>query len=299
MLKRYPSLQAMRAFLQAARAGSFSRAARELDLTHSAISQQIRTLEDYVGQALFVREGGGVVLTDAGQRFASVLADGVAQMERALLAVRTEPAARTLTIDIDAELAQAWLNARLPALLAALPDCVPVFMSTPRAERPSFERVDVSLRYGYGEWIDCEMALVSGDRLTVVASPALLAARGMTRPLAPARVLELPLLAYTRRSWSPWLEAAGLEPAEPRAVASFDNAANLVAAAEAGLGAGLGRGLLVADALRAGRLVAVTEVVIPTHYNLYAVWPRGQGARAQPVLDAVRTLVAATVSPAG
>src|ERR1700712_1825818 len=59
MYKRYPSVQSMSAFIQAARSGSFSSAARKLDLTHSAISQQIRSLEEFIGQPLFVREGGG------------------------------------------------------------------------------------------------------------------------------------------------------------------------------------------------------------------------------------------------
>ena len=81
MYKRYPSVQSMSAFIHAARSGSFSSAARKLDLTHSAISQQIRALEDFIGQPLFVREGGGSNLTDAGQLFASVLSDGLAQID--------------------------------------------------------------------------------------------------------------------------------------------------------------------------------------------------------------------------
>lgn len=294
MYKRYPSVQSMSAFLQAARSGSFSSAARKLDLTHSAISQQIRSLEDFIGQPLFVREGGGSTLTDAGQLFASVLSDGLAQVDRALSSVKNRSIGQRLTLDVDSELAQSWLNPRLPQLLQALPDVEVVLLSMPRSDRSAFERVDLSLRYGYGDWEDCEMTQICGDRVSAVASPALLARHGLQVPISPAQVLELPLLGYTRRSWIPWLEAAGLPPSEPSARVIFDNAANLIAAAEAGVGAGLVRGLLAADALRSGRLVPLNPAQIAAHYNLYAVWPHGHRERVAPMVEVIKQLAAQT-----
>ncbi|MEE9099040.1 LysR substrate-binding domain-containing protein [Pseudomonas nitroreducens] len=284
----------MSAFIQAARSGSFSSAARKLDLTHSAISQQIRTLEDFVGQPLFVREGGGSKLTDAGQLFASVLSDGLAQIDRALSSVKNRRVAQRLTLDVDSELAQSWLNPRLPELLDSLPDHEVVLLSKPRTDRGAFERVDLALRYGYGDWEDCEMTQICGDRVMAVASPALIERHGLQLPITPAQVLELPLLGYTRRSWIPWLDAAGMAPVEPGARVVFDNAANLIAAAEAGVGAGLVRGLLAADALRAGRLVKLNAAEIPAHYNLYAVWPPGQAERVAPVVEAIKQLASQT-----
>lgn len=295
MYKRYPSVQSMSAFIQAARSGSFSSAARKLDLTHSAISQQIRSLEDFVGQPLFVREGGGSNLTDAGQLFASVLSDGLAQIDRALSSVKNCRVAQRLTLDVDSELAQSWLNPRLPELLDLLPDHEVVLLSMPRSDRSSFERVDLALRYGYGDWEDCEMTQICSDRVTAVASPALLERHGFQVPITPAQVLELPLLGYTRRSWIPWLDAAAMAPTEPNARVVFDNAANLIAAAEAGVGAGLVRGLLAADALRAGRLVELNAAQIPAHYNLYAVWPPGQAERVAPVVEVIRQLARQTL----
>jgi len=285
----------MSAFIQAARSGSFSSAARKLDLTHSAISQQIRSLEDFIGQPLFVREGGGSNLTDAGQLFASVLSDGLAQIDRALSSVKNRSVAQRLTIDVDSELAQSWLNPRLPELLDLLPGHEVVLLSMPRSDRTSFERVDLALRYGYGDWEDCEMTQICGDRVMAVASPALLQRHGLQVPITPAQVLELPLLGYTRRSWIPWLDAAGMTPTEPAARVIFDNAANLIAAAEAGVGAGLVRGLLAADALRAGRLVELNAAQIPAHYNLYAVWPVGHGERVAPVVEVIEMLARQTV----
>ena len=294
MYKRYPSVQSMSAFIQAARSGSFSSAARKLDLTHSAISQQIRALEDFIGQPLFVREGGGSNLTDAGQLFASVLSDGLAQIDRALSSVKNRSVAQRLTLDVDSELAQSWLNPRLPQLLDLLPEHEVVLLSMPRSDRSAFERVDLALRYGYGDWEDCEMTQSCGDRVMAVAAPALLERQGVQLPLSAQQILELPLLGYTRRSWIPWLDAAGLPAVEPSARVVFDNAANLIAAAEAGVGAGLVRGLLAADALRSGRLVVLNEAQIAAHYNLYAVWPPGHGERVAPVVEAIRQLALRT-----
>ena len=294
MLKRYPSIQSMQAFLHAAKVGSFSSAARQLSLTHSAISQQIRTLERFVGQPLFGREGGRVVLTDAGVLFANQLEDGFEQIDRALSSVKERKVAETITLDVDPELAQNWLVARLPALLEALAGVSVTVLSAPRHDRSAFERVDIALRYGYGEWDGFENALICGDRLTVMGSPELLRKHGLNAPLTAAQILALPLLGYTKRSWIPWLAAASMPAVEPHAVAVFDNAAGLIAAATAGVGVGLARGLLAADAKRDGRLIELTEVAIPTHYNLYAVWPRDKTARVAPLIDVIRQLVKQT-----
>ncbi|MGH8483458.1 MAG: LysR substrate-binding domain-containing protein [Pseudomonas sp.] len=297
MYKRYPSVQSMSAFIHAARSGSFSSAARQLDLTHSAISQQIRALEAFIGQPLFLREAGGSSLTDAGQLFAHLLADGLAQVDRALWSVKNRNAPQRLVLDVDNELAQSWLNARLPALLEALPGHELVMLSVPRSERASFERVDLALRYGYGDWEDCESEVLCDDQVTVLVAPALLARYGLQTPLTPEQVLALPLLGYTRRSWIPWLDAAGLAPIEPNAVMTFDNVANLIAAIKAGVGAGLARGLLSVDGLNQGSLVKATEVSIQAHYNLYAIWPPGRGEQVAPVVEAVRRLALQTLEP--
>ncbi|WP_322063136.1 LysR substrate-binding domain-containing protein [Paraburkholderia sp. J63] len=296
MLKRYPSIQSMQAFLQAARVGSFSSAARQLALTHSAISQQIRSLEDFIGQPLFARVGGRVTLTDAGTLFANQLSDGLEQIDRAISTVKGRPAGPSITLDVDPELMQGWFPSRLPALVDALAGVSLTVLSAPRYDRFAFEHVDLALRYGYGEWEGVDSVLVCHDRLAAMAAPALLERHGLTLPLAPEQVLSLPLLGYTKRSWIPWLEEAGLAGVEPDTVAVLDNAAGLVAALGSGLGAGLARGLLAADARRAGRIVVLNEVELPTHYNLYAIWPRERADVVAPLVEAIGELVARTLA---
>lgn len=239
------------------------------------------------------------MLTRAGSLFAGTLADGFTQIDRALEAIRHEDAARTLTISVDPELAQTWFNRRLARLLDGLPGCRLTVLSGSDTDRLLPERVDVALRYGYGEWTDCEVAPVCDDHVVAVASPDFALRWGLQPPFEPARLLRTPLLGYTRRSWNLWLSAADLEPVEPPTVALFDNVANLLAAAEAGIGAGLTRRLLAADALRENRLVMLTDTLIPTHYNLYAVWPRGCGERAAPVVNAIRDMALESVGSSG
>jgi LysR family glycine cleavage system transcriptional activator len=210
--------------------------------------------------------------------------------------VKNRSVAQRLTLDVDSELAQSWLNPRLPQLLDLLPEHEVVLLSMPRSDRSAFERVDLALRYGYGDWEDCEMTQICGDRVMAVAAPALLERHGLELPLSAQQILELPLLGYTRRSWIAWLDAAGLPAVEPSARVVFDNAANLIAAAEAGVGAGLVRGLLAADTLRSGRLVVLNEARIAAHYNLYAVWPPGHGERVAPVVEAIKQLALRTQS---
>lgn len=296
MLKRYPSIQSMQAFLQAARVGSFSSAARQLALTHSAISQQIRSLEDFIGQPLFARVGGRVTLTDAGTLFANQLSDGLEQIDRAISTVKGRPAGPSITLDVDPELMQGWFPSRLPALVDTLAGVSLTVLSAPRYDRFAFEHVDLALRYGYGEWEGVDSVLVCHDRLAAMAAPALLERHGLTLPLAPEQVLSLPLLGYTKRSWIPWLEEAGLAGVEPDTVAVLDNAAGLVAALGSGLGAGLARGLLAADARRAGRIVVLNEVELPTHYNLYAIWSRERADVVAPLVEAIGELAARTLA---
>lgn len=291
MQKRYPPTQSMLTFLQVARAGSFSKAARDLNLTHSAISQQIQTLEDHIGESVFARSGRGTRLTTAGRLFASLLPDGLEQIDRALsLAKNGDMSPARLTIEVDSELAQSWLNPRLPAILETLPGQKMLFQSLPGLEQPSPRNADLSLCYGYGDWQENEFVLICSDRVIAIAAPALLERYHLTAPITPSQVLDLPQLGYTRRTWLPWLDAAGLAPVEPDAVATFDNVANLVAAAEAGVGVGLVRNLLVHDTLRNGHLRALTTTEIPAQYNLYAVWPQGRGKQVADIVATVRQL---------
>ena len=136
-------------------------------MTHSAISQQIRALEDFIGQPLFVREGGGSNLTTPGSVCQRVIGRA-AQIDRALSSVKNRSVAQRLTLDVDSELAQSWLNPRLPQLLDGLPDYEVTLLSMPRSDRSTFERVDLALRYGYGDWDDCEITQICGDRVMAV-----------------------------------------------------------------------------------------------------------------------------------
>lgn len=289
--KRYPSLQTLQSFLQVVDAGSVSAAARRMALTHSAVSQHISALEAYVGCRLFQRHKRGVSPNRAGLQLANTLTTSLDQIDQTLTLLQTHDTPDQLTITVGSELAQGWFNARLPQLLQRLPDTRLTIRTGDGADYFQARPSGIALCYGYGEWTDREVAPVGKDTVVAVASPEFVTRHGITLPISPARLLELPLLGYTRRSWRLWLGAAGLEPEEPRAIASFDNVAHLLGAAEAGLGVGLSRRLLVVDRIRSGRLLILSPHAIPTQYNLYVTWPHHCADQAWPVVAAIRDLV--------
>ena len=200
----------------------------------------------------------------------------------------------SLRLDVDPELMQGWLPARLPALMRTLDGTTLTVLSAPRHDRDAFDHVDVALRYGYGEWEGVDSALVCPDRLTAMAAPALLERYGLTAPLTPEQVLELPLLGYTKRSWIPWLEAAELEPVEPDTIAVFDNAAavaTLASASAPGWCAGCSPPMRAATAgssnsarSRFRRTTTCTRS------------GRASAMRASPLVDAIGTLVAQSLA---
>ena len=201
----------------------------------------------------------------------------------------------SLRLDVDPELMQGWLPARLPALMRTLDGTTLTVLSAPRHDRDAFDHVDVALRYGYGEWEGVDSALVcrpadrdgrAGAARTLRADRAAHARTGART--AAARLYEAVVDSVAR--------SGRAEPVEPDTIAVFDNAAETVATLASGAGAGLVRGLLAADARRDGRLVELCTIAIPTHYNLHAIWPRERHARVKPLVDAIGTLVAQSLA---
>ncbi|MBM7070231.1 LysR family transcriptional regulator [Actibacterium sp. 188UL27-1] len=169
-----PSLAALRAFEAAARAGSFSLAARELNVTHAAIAQHVRAVEAHLQTSLLVRSGRGVALTKAGQRLSASLAEGFGVITTGVRAVAADMAARPLQVTLTPSFAEHWLMPRLAGFWSAHPDIT--VSITPNREVVDLRRdsFDLGIRYGRGGWPGLEAVhLVQAD-FVIVAAPALL-----------------------------------------------------------------------------------------------------------------------------
>ena len=258
MPRRLPPFGPLVAFDAVARHRSFTRAADELGLTQSAISHQVRRLEEFCGAKLLKRLNPGVELNDEGAKLQSelsVLLDGLAQLEAGL---RPRPGCRTLRVGASSSLATWWLVRRLKGFRAIHPeieiDLVPVDSDTPAGKSLDVRILWTSLAEARASSLQ---APLFRERVFPVCAPALLPGG---RPLAdPRMLLDLPLIQKGGApagewSWSFWFRKLGLKRAEPRDLVLGNIGLCLTAAAE-GAGISLGRSLLVADAIGDRRLI--------------------------------------------
>ncbi|QEI08633.1 LysR family transcriptional regulator [Pigmentiphaga aceris] len=272
-MRKLPSFFALRAFEAAARLESFALAADELHLTPSAISHQIRGLEDYFGLPLFLRRNRGVALTADGMRLAGQLFDAFDAIESACADLRPVSSARTLAVHSSPSFATQWLGPRLPRFMASHPD---IDLSMSSAAEPidllRHPEVDISIAYG------------NPLRSQGVTTEAL--GQEEIAPLcAPAWQNQVPDMAMLAQSvlidsrlnpvrWRDWLALNGAERPSRRSRPSFDRASLAIAAAVDGLGVALESTRLAEQELQRGTLVipcagTYTPVLRETHFLSY------------------------------
>ncbi len=181
---RLPPLGMLRVFEAAARLGSFTAAAQELSVTHSAVSHQIRALEEQLGFAVFLREGRGVQLSPLGQELARQVNASLCDIGRTLALLRQRANPRRLTVSTMPSFASRWLGPRIGSFLDQEPDIEFNVIST--AEVLDFARdgVDIAIRFGFGDYPGLQSEFLMGDEMLVVASPKLLAGRSLNTPEA-------------------------------------------------------------------------------------------------------------------
>jgi len=280
--QRLPPLHAVRAFAAAARHLSFTRAAAELHVTHSAISRQVRALEEHLGVLLFERRVRQVLLTPQGQQFFAQVEPALAQIGAAAQALVAPSATRTVTINVRPSFAVRWLIPRLPAFVAQCPDIEPnVVTSTVTPDQPGAP-FDVAIRRGLGGWprsIAAQPFL--HDEALVVGTPALWAAHPVKAPRdLGAHVL---LRSRSRHSdWEDWKKQAGAPGLQPAGQLQFDHLHFVLQAVLDGMGFALAPASLMAHDLAAGRLVCpLPGLALPLARHYY-------GLASQPTPQALR-----------
>lgn len=263
-----PPLTALQGFVLAARTGNLSLAARHMHLTTSALSHQIRGLEDRLGQRVFVRGPRGVDLTPEGARLLALVGPQFESIERALHEF-TAPPADELTISVMPSMASSWLVPRLSRFIAAHPHLQLNLQSG--VELVNFERepVDAALRFGPGEWPGVRAEHLFDDWLTPIASPDLIKRLG--RPTL-RRLSEWPLLRDPENVWAKWFQTFGGEP-PARYLAHFDDTETLHHAAVEGMGIALGRLTLARPLVESGQLVLLSRRRLRASFAHYLVYP--------------------------
>ncbi len=275
MLTRLPSLNGLRAFECAARHLSFTRAAEELNVTQTAISHQIRRLEDELGVRLFMRSKDGLTLTDEGNAYFPGVRSAFLELRHSTERLQEVNNQSVLTISTLVSVASKWLLPRLPSFREAHPEIDVRISALTRLVDFRKVGIDAAIRYGKGEWPGLRADWLMSDEIFPVCSPRLLTG---DRPLkTPADLVHHPLLqvsGLTANDWNDWLHAAGQPPLTAKGPRlTFDLAMMAVQTAIDGQGVCIGRSTYVDDDLRAGRLVAPFDLRLKSDSGFYFVTP--------------------------
>ncbi|WP_081036505.1 transcriptional regulator GcvA [Pseudomonas corrugata] len=254
MISDLPPLNAVRAFAAAARHQSFSRAAEELHVSHSAVSRHIKLLEEHLGVLLFERRIRQSVLTPAGQTFYEQVSMALAQIAHAATALTRSASRRKVTINVRPSFAVRWLIPRLPDFMAQYPDIHPEVVTSTRPPDLSREAFDVVVRRGQSGWsTNVQPHALLEDDLILVAAPSLLQSQSLD---SPTDLLQHTLLTGRTRcsDWQDWAKQAGLTQLRTQPTLQFDHMHLVLQAAVDGLGVALCPTSLLGRDLSTGRL---------------------------------------------
>jgi LysR family transcriptional regulator, glycine cleavage system transcriptional activator len=288
MAARLPSLNGLRAFEAAARHLSFTQAASELNVTQTAISHQIRRLEEELGIRLFIRKNRALALTPQARDYLPGVRAAFNDLRLATDRLLRKDDDKVLTVSTLASLAAKWLLPRLTAFQEAHPGIdVRITTSTALVDFKNGD-VDAAIRYGRGNWPGVRAEWLMADEGFPVCSPALLSGK---KPLRTPEDLRDHVLLHTSNAnyddWRLWLTAAGLTPdISKQPGITFDLILMTVQAAIDGIGVAMGRTSYVQDDIAKGRLVVPFNIALPADAGFYLV--SREGAADPPKLKAFR-----------
>lgn len=273
-MKRLPPLNALRAFDLASQMMSFQKAADALNVTPSALSYQIRQLEDVLGVTLFVRHNRRVELTEAGARLAPGITDAFERMESAVIRLKPETPDNILTVSTGPAFAAKWLSPRVHKFIEKHPDIELRISASLKLVDFEADGVDIAIRFGGGHYPGLEIAAFLPEFLLPLASPNYVAqhldATGAP-DLSQMVLLHDDSASFLKQSgnWGRWVREKGFKNIDTDRGTRFNHADHGLEAAIDGAGIVLGRlGLSIRD-MKAGRLVAPFDLMLPAEANFY------------------------------
>jgi LysR family glycine cleavage system transcriptional activator len=270
-----PDLAVLQAFECAARHGSFTRAAIELNLTQSAVSRQIRTLENQLGVELFERVRKRVVLSSEGRSLLPEVAGLLSQTEEMILrAMASSDGRNTLAIATLPTFGSRWLMRRLPDFISEHPDTRLDIVSRSEPFDLGKENFDLVIHYGLPVWAHATCTYLCSEKILPVASPALI---DRFRVREPEDLRSTPLLHLATRPklWSEWLQANGSNEGAVFHGHRFDQFNMIIEAALHGFGFALLPRYLIEEEISTGRLAVALDRPMSTANSYYIVTPDG------------------------
>lgn len=287
MPRRLPPLNSLRAFEAAARHLSFARAAEELYLTPSAISHQIKSLEEQVGTKLFERRGRNVGLTDAGGRYYPALRQAFDRMHEATEELKQSDRFGALTVNVLPTFAIRWLLPQLNEFQERHPEIEVRITTNVRNIDFLQTEADAAVRFGNGDWPGLESRLLMTEEIVPVCSPTLLEKGPGLK--SPADLKHYSLLHDINRpdTWRAWLNAVGEKSIDPERGLKLETTNLAVQGALQGLGIVCANPYMVSRELESGQLIEPFEYHLAVANGYYLVYPKGREDR--PRLKAFET----------
>jgi LysR family glycine cleavage system transcriptional activator len=261
-------LRAIVVFHAVARSGSLSKAAAELYVTPSAVSQQIQNLEEHLGTTLLSKAGRGIVLTEAGERYFEMIGDQVEHISEATQRIRGFRSRSILTVRATPTLASKWLLPRLRGFLDANPDIELRLNGTTEPTDFSRETVDVEVRHGEGRWPGLFVEGLAEESFLPVCAPYYCSAASIGATDVPQHRLIHSVKAQVQ--WPQWFSLAGPPPAVEWRRILFDRSHMAIDAAADGFGLALESTLMMWRELRDGTLAC--PVRNPPRVSLTTQW---------------------------
>lgn len=276
-MSNIPPITCLRSFESVARLGSVTAAAKELHVTHSAISQQIKVLEELIGVTLFTREGRGLRVSEDGRLYALQIREALGGIADATRLIKTQPKFTELVVAVLPSFGANWLLPRLPRFQQLHPQISVRLQASLAVSNLLKESVDVGVRMGKGDWEGLEQRLLFHDETVVVAAPDF---NGGVLPQSAEEIIDSPII-FNMESWQPWCQAAGLDVEVPRTGLCSNDSNLVLQAVRLGQGIALERRSLVHDAIQRGELVQLTGWAAPYPFPYWLVWPKRESSQAK------------------
>lgn len=266
-----PSINSLLALEAVERLGTATAAADELSLTHSAVSRQLKVLEEQIGVSLFIRERKGLRLSPAGTAYARSVRDCLNDLARASLKVKSSGSRANLNLAVLPAFGMYWLGPRLQSFMRTHPDIL-INQST-RIKPFDFERedFDAAIHFGTEDWRGVNHLPLLRERVIAVCAPDF----ADQLPLPPEALLSTPLLHLESRpgAWEDWFKAHGQEADRLRGML-FDQFTNMAEATVAGTGVALLPEFLAVREFQRGRLVPASSGYVEVEGTYFLVWPK-------------------------
>jgi DNA-binding transcriptional LysR family regulator len=273
-----PSLAALEFFDAAVRYLSFTRAAADLNVTQSAVSRQIRDLEDFLGQPLFRRVKQRLVLTEAGEAYTESTRDILNQVEATTLQVMAyNGKGGVLTVALLPTFGSRWLVPRLGDFIASHGDIQLNLVTQVKPFDFEGSGIDAAIHFGLDVWPDAVCHRLMGEIIVPVCAPSLLGGRPALE--RPEDVGAFPLLQLATRpqAWPDWLHTVGVKHIDGQHGPRFEEFHMVIQAAIAGLGLAMLPRFLIQEEFSSGRLVVAVNRPVISDQGYYLVHPERKG----------------------